>query len=288
VTLLRGDQQWSTTIAGDLPAAGPDDLLLVADIAWVQEHFGPADAVSEGACAWRRYRSGKLASSAGAAAAGGSAAARRDDDSARVSNLSRAYRVNLNVLALVALLTGAFLVFATQLTAVAQRSTQFALLGVLGLSPRMRLLQVLLEGLAIGVPGALLGLALGYALALAFHPAARRRPRRRLFLGSAPLIVPQLAPALAFLALGCAASLAGALYPAYLNRMQPLAQALKTGFASAPAGQSRAQADCCCRLLLALARLAADAACRRCSTCRWPAMPRLPWCWGSASPARRC
>jgi putative ABC transport system permease protein len=85
-----------------------------------------------------------------------------DDDRARVSNLSRAYRVNLNVLALVALLTGAFLVFATQLTAVAQRSTQFALLGVLGLSPRMRLLQILLEGLAIGVPGALLGLALGY------------------------------------------------------------------------------------------------------------------------------
>jgi putative ABC transport system permease protein len=56
-----------------------------------------------------------------------------EDNRARISNVSRAYRVNLNVLALVALLTGAFLVFATQLTSVAQRSTQFALLGVLGL-----------------------------------------------------------------------------------------------------------------------------------------------------------
>jgi putative ABC transport system permease protein len=48
VTLRRGDQDWHAIIAGDLPATGPDDLLLVADIAWVQEHFGPANAVSEG------------------------------------------------------------------------------------------------------------------------------------------------------------------------------------------------------------------------------------------------
>jgi putative ABC transport system permease protein len=35
LTLRRGDQYWATTIAGDLPGTGPDDLLLVADIAWV-------------------------------------------------------------------------------------------------------------------------------------------------------------------------------------------------------------------------------------------------------------
>jgi putative ABC transport system permease protein len=54
-------------------------------------------------------------------------------------------------------------------------------------------------------------------------------------------MVPQLAPALGFLALGCIASLAGALYPAYLNRMQPLAQALKTVLRRArlPAGSAR-------------------------------------------------
>ena len=117
--LTRGEQQWTTTIAGDLPAARPDDLLLVADIAWVQEHFGPADAVSEArvrlapdtdAAAWRAALTQRLPAGLQLRAA--------DDDRARVSNLSRAYRVNLNVLALVALLTGAFLVFATQLTAV--------------------------------------------------------------------------------------------------------------------------------------------------------------------------
>ena len=80
-------------------------MLLVADIAWVQEHFGPADAVSEGRVrlapdtdleSWRSGLAQRLPAGLLVRAA--------DDDSARVSNLSRAYRVNLNVLALVALL----------------------------------------------------------------------------------------------------------------------------------------------------------------------------------------
>ncbi|MFZ3126137.1 MAG: ABC transporter permease, partial [Acidovorax sp.] len=50
----------------------------------------------------------------------------------RIGNLSRAYRVNLTVLALVALFTGAFLVFSVLALGVAQRAPQFALLAVLG------------------------------------------------------------------------------------------------------------------------------------------------------------
>jgi putative ABC transport system permease protein len=232
VTAIRGDARWTTHILGDLPAARPDDLLLVADIARVQAHFGPAGAVGEGRLrlmpgtplgAWLDAWAGRLPPGLLLRAA--------EDNRARISNVSRAYRVNLNVLALVALLTGAFLVFATQLTSVAQRSTQFALLGVLGLSPRMRLLQVLIEGLAIGVPGAALGLGLGYVLALAFTRLLGGDLGGGFFSANSPAIVPLPGPALAFFALGCAASLGGALYPAWLNRVQPLAQALKTGFA---------------------------------------------------------
>jgi len=235
LTLLRGDQRWSATIGGDLPAAGADDLLLVADIAWVQEHFGPAGAVSEvrvrlapesDPAGWRAGVAARLPPALLLRVA--------QDDSERASNLSRAYRVNLNVLALVALLTGAFLVFATQLTAVAQRSTHFALLGVLGLPPRMRLLLVLLEGLAIGLPGALLGLVLGYALALAFTQLLGGDLGGGYFSGKVPLIVPQLLPASGFLLLGCAASLTGAAYPAYLNLRQPLVEALNNGFSARP------------------------------------------------------
>ena len=235
LTLLRGDQRWSATIGGDLPAAGPDDLLLVADIASVQEHFEPVGAVSEirvrlapdsDPAGWRAGVAARLPPALLLRVA--------QDDSERASNLSRAYRVNLNVLALVALLTGVFLVVATQLTGVAQLSTQFALLGVLGLPPRMRLLQVLLEGLTIGLPGALLGLVLGYALALAFTHLLGGDLGGGYFSGKVPLIVPQLLPAAGFLLLGCAASLTGAAYPAYLKLRQPLVEALNNGFTARP------------------------------------------------------
>ena len=48
------------------------------------------------------------------------------DAEQRISNLSRAYRVNLTVLALVALFTGAFLVFSVLALSVAKRAQQFA------------------------------------------------------------------------------------------------------------------------------------------------------------------
>lgn len=232
VTLQHGDRQWTARLAGDLPAMAPDERLLVADIAWVQAHFGPDDAVGEARVrltpetdpvAWRGELAHRLPPGLLLRAAA--------DDSTRVSNLSLAYRVNLNVLALVALLTGAFLVFATQLTAVAQRSAQFALLGVLGLSPRRRLLHVLLEGLAIGLPGALLGLALGYALALAFTRLLGGDLGGGFFSTGTTTLVPAPLPALGFLTLGALASLAGAIYPAALNRRQALAHALHAGFA---------------------------------------------------------
>ena len=235
ITITRGDATWRTRIAGDLPATRADDLIAVADIAWVQARFGPVDAVSEARIrlaantnieSWRNSVSATLPSGLiikGAA-----------DDAARVSNLSRAYRVNLNVLALVALLTGGFLVFATQLTAVAQRSTQFALLGVLGLTPTQRMAQVLLEAVAIGIPGSALGLALGYALAFAFTQLLGGDLGGGYFSGSVPTIVATPISMLIFFALGSAASLVGAAYPAWLNRTQPLATALKTGFAHRP------------------------------------------------------
>jgi putative ABC transport system permease protein len=87
------------------------------------------------------------------------------DQESRNNNLSRAYRVNLTVLALVALFTGAFLVFSTQALSVMRRRSQFALLRVLGVERGQLLRQVLVEGASLGVIGALLGIAAGYALA---------------------------------------------------------------------------------------------------------------------------
>src|SRR5207248_8925117 len=79
---------------------------------------------------------------------------------------SRAYRVNLNVLALVALFTGGFLVFSAQALETARRRSEHALLRVLGLEGRGIARLVLMEAAALGALGAALGIALGYALAL--------------------------------------------------------------------------------------------------------------------------
>src|SRR5439155_708343 len=79
---------------------------------------------------------------------------------------SRAYRVNLDVLAMVALFTGGFLVFSAQALQVARRRGEHALLRVLGLRRRGVLQLVLLEAAALGAIGALAGAGL--------HPGWRR------------------------------------------------------------------------------------------------------------------
>jgi putative ABC transport system permease protein len=88
----------------------------------------------------------------------------------RSDSLSRAYRVNLEMLAMVALLTGGFLVFSAQSLSVARRQPQFALLRVLGLARGALLSQIIVEGAIVGSLGAAIGVALGYGLAaLALH-----------------------------------------------------------------------------------------------------------------------
>ena len=81
------------------------------------------------------------------------------------ARLTRAYRVNLDVLALVALFTGGLLVFSTQALAVLRRRLPFALLRSLGLTRKALVRLVLAEGAVLGAVGALSGLAGGAALA---------------------------------------------------------------------------------------------------------------------------
>src|SRR6185312_17114469 len=61
----------------------------------------------------------------------GVAVGRPEASVAAAESLSRSYRVNLNVLALVALFTGGLLIFSTQALAVVRRRSQLALLRVL-------------------------------------------------------------------------------------------------------------------------------------------------------------
>jgi putative ABC transport system permease protein len=173
------------------------------------------------------------------------------DAAERVSNLSRAYRVNLTVLALVALFTGAFLVFSVLALSVAKRAQQFALLGVLGLTPRERLRLVLAESLVLGVIGSAAGLALGTALAAFALRVLGGDLGGGYFEGVAPKLHWSSGAALLYGGLGVVAALVGGWWPARAAQALPEAQTLK-GLGAAPT-QSRSH-------WLALGLIAASAA----------------------------
>jgi putative ABC transport system permease protein len=160
-------------------------------------------------------------------------AASPDEAAQRVSNVSRAYRVNLTVLALVALFTGAFLVFSILSLSVAKRQQQLALLGVLGLSARERLMLVLAESTLLGALGSMLGLGLGTALAAAALRLLAGDLGGGYFPGVAPALQFDPLAALAYGLLGIAAAIVGGWLPARSAQRLAPAQALK-GLGSAP------------------------------------------------------
>ena len=145
------------------------------------------------------------------------------------ASLSRSYRVNLDVLALVALFTGGLLVFSTQVHAVVRRRAQFALLRVLGMTRRRLVLLIVAEGAAVGVAGSLLGLGLGVALAeLALHWVGVDLGSGY-FRGVAPILLVDLESLFAFFALGVAAAVIGSVVPALETARARPALALKAG-----------------------------------------------------------
>ncbi|PKO41932.1 MAG: ABC transporter permease [Betaproteobacteria bacterium HGW-Betaproteobacteria-3] len=160
------------------------------------------------------------------------------DAAQRVSNLSQAYRVNLTVLALVALFTGAFLVFSVLSLSVARRAQQFALLGVLGLTPRQRLQLVWVESALLGTLGSVLGVALGTGLAALALRVLRGDLGGGYFAGVAPTLQWSHGAALLYGGLGVVAALVGGWWPARQAQQLPLAQTLKGLGMAVHAGRS--------------------------------------------------
>ncbi len=125
----------------------------------------------------------------------------------RMSNVSRAYRVNLAVLGLVALLVGGFLVFAT-MSLMAQRQLQdAAILKLLGLSPKRLRGFVLAQGVALGIVGSSLGIAVGVTLALGFLKLLGGDLGGGYFNGSSPALRIEVWDVIGFFSLGLLISL---------------------------------------------------------------------------------
>ena len=228
--LQDGLELRSVSVAGTVNAGGGP--LAVMDIGAAQDLFGRSGQLSRidvrlraGADTARFIDSLRLPAGITASAPG--------DAAERVSNLSRAYRVNLTVLALVALFTGAFLVFSVLSLSVAKRAQQFALLGVLGLTGRERLQLVLIESLALGVVGSLAGIALGTGLAALALRLLGGDLGGGYFSGVAPTLQWSSGAALSYGALGVAAAGVGGWWPARAAQKLPPAQTLK-GLGLAP------------------------------------------------------
>ena len=230
IQLQSGMQLHSVQVGGSISAGGT--ALAVMDIAAVQEIFGKTGQLSRidvrlktGSDSAKFLASLQLPPNVTATLPG--------DDAQRVSNLSRAYRVNLTVLALVALFTGAFLVFSVLSLSVAKRAQQFALLGVLGLTGPERLRLVLAESVLLGAVGSALGIALGTGLAALALRLLGGDLGGGYFAGVAPSLQWAGWAALTYGALGVAAAGVGGWWPARAAQSLPPAQTLK-GLGAAP------------------------------------------------------
>ncbi|WP_293906022.1 ABC transporter permease [Phenylobacterium sp.] len=229
VTLTAAGRTATFRIAGPLAGAGEGQGLGVVDIAAAQWRFGqlgrlqridlklaPAanrEAV-EAAVSWVLPADAELVTAHNAAQ--------------RSDSLSRAYRVNLEMLSMVALLTGGFLVYSAQSLSVTLRRPQFALVRVLGVARRGLLTQLFIEGATVGVGGAALGIALGFGLAGLALRLLGGDLGGGVFAGSHPHLAFAPIAAAVFMGLGVAVALAGSLLPALeAGRAQP-AIALKT------------------------------------------------------------
>jgi putative ABC transport system permease protein len=229
-----GLQARELRVAGTVGAGGGP--LLVMDIGAAQDLFGRGGQLSRidvrlrpgtDAAAWLRTL--QLPPDVQAADPA--------DAGQRVDALSRAYRVNLTVLALVALFTGAFLVFSVLALSVARRAQQFALLGVLGLTARERLRLVLAESAALGLVGSLAGIGLGTALAMLALSVLGGDLGGGYFPGVRPTLHWSTPAALAYGGLGVAAALVGGWLPARQAAQLPLAQTLKGLGTALPRGR---------------------------------------------------
>src|SRR5688500_3085510 len=142
---------------------------------------------------------------------------------------SRSYRVNLNVLAMVALFTGGFLVFSAQALEMARRRGEHALLRVLGLRRREVARLVLAEAALLGAVGGILGLALGYAVALAAVRASGADLGAGMFRGVSPELRISVPAAVVYGLAGIVVAVLGALLPALDAARTAPARALKAG-----------------------------------------------------------
>ena len=217
-------------VAGDLPGAGENNRLAVMDIAAVQTRFARLGRLSrinlrlsEGAAPEAVREKLQTILPAGVLVEAPEMAENQ------AANLSRAYRVNLTMLAAMALLTGGFLVFSAQALSVVRRRTEFAFLRAIGLARRSLFTWLVAEGATVGLAGGVVGVILGHGLAWAMLAVVGGDLGAGYFSGLKPSLQFQPDMAGLYVALGVLAGVAGAWLPAREAATVSPARALKAG-----------------------------------------------------------
>ncbi|GAB3252353.1 ABC transporter permease [Chitinimonas naiadis] len=230
LTVQVGMQDIRFTVAGSVPAAGAGQRLGVVDIAAAQWRLGRLGELNR---VDLKLRAGSdMAAFQQRWLAQIPAGARFDTPATtgqRSTTISRAYRVNLAVLGLVALFTGSFLVFSTQVLSLLRRRSQLALLRVLGLRRRELVAVILLEASVLGVLGAALGILAGLGVAAAALKLMGADLGSGVFDGVTPSLHVSGWAMAGFFVLGVAATWAGSLLPAIEAARAAPARALKAG-----------------------------------------------------------
>jgi len=230
ITIYAGTQARALRVVGLLPAAAYRQRLAVMDIGLAQpllDRLGTLNRLD------LRLRPGTDPEAFRSALKGilppGVAAATPEVEAERGADLSRAYRINLDMLALVALFTGGFLVFSTLALSVLRRRRELALLRVLGVTRSGIVRVVLLEGILIGVAGGMLGVVLGRILAGVVVSRLGADLGAGYFSTLAVELRTNFAALAGFFALGIAAAVVGALVPALDTAGAAPATALRSG-----------------------------------------------------------
>ena len=237
--LVSGSSALELRVAGTLPAMGAAGELAVMDIAAAQLRFDRIGRISR---IDLRLRAGvdaeRFRASLAAMLPPGVVASSAASLSGRAADISRAYRVNLDALALVALATGAFLVFSTLALQAARRQQEFALLRALGVTRRGVAILLALEGALIGSLGAAAGTVVGLAGSRELLARAGGDLGAGFFSAQSVAFTPDYA-ALAFIAaLGIAMSIGGALWVARAAGRIVVAEALRDRAIDLPATAS--------------------------------------------------
>lgn len=228
IELSAGGRSAVFKVAGALPGVGDERKVAVLDIAAAQWKLGALGRLQRLDLKLARGADvARVAERLRAVLPNDAQLLTQASEARRSDSLSRAYRVNLDVLALMALLTGGFLVYSAQSLSVARRRPQFALLRVLGVRRRALLAQVMAEGVVVGLAGGVVGIGLGVALANGALALLGGDLGGGYFGEATPQLAFSPGPALLFLALGLATAIVGSLAPAHeAARAQP-AVALK-------------------------------------------------------------